>query len=227
MVGGAVSAGEPLAIDIVSDVVCPWCYVGKRRLDAALAGIDVPVQVSWRPYQLDPTIPPEGKSRRDYMQAKFGSLDKVRHIHERLEGIGEEVGIPFAFERIAVSPNTLDAHRLIRWAGETAADGDIVEALFSAYFIEGRDIGDPAVLADIAAADGMDRDAIAARLASDEDRGAVRQEIEAAQRIGVTGVPTFILAGRYALVGAQPPAEIAGALQSIARQTGGHGGGAA
>jgi len=216
-VGDAVTAaGEPLAIEIVSDVVCPWCYVGKRRLATALAEAGVPVVVSWRPYQLDPTIPPEGRSRRDYMQAKFGSPEKIKHIHERLEAIGEEVGIPFAFERILVSPNTLDAHRLIRWAGETGTADNVVEALFRAYFVEGRDIGDPVALADIAAANCIDRSDIAAKLASSEDRDAVRQEIDAAQRIGITGVPTFILAGRYALVGAQPAEEIAAALQSIA-----------
>jgi predicted DsbA family dithiol-disulfide isomerase len=210
------AASEPLAIDVVSDVVCPWCFVGKRRLDQAVADAGLPLAVSWRPYQLDPTIPPEGKSRREYMQAKFGSADKIRHIHERLEGVGAEVGIPFAFDRIAVSPNTLDAHRLIRWAGETGADAAVVEALFQAYFVDGRNIGDAAVLADIAAANGMDRDEVAARLASGMDRDAVRQEIDSAQRIGVTGVPTFILAGRYALVGAQPAEEILAALKSVA-----------
>ncbi len=150
------------------------------------------------------------------MQAKFGSVENIKHIQERLEGIGEEVGIPFAFDRIAISPNTLDAHRLIRWAGETGVDGDIVEALFQAYFVDGRNIGDPAVLADIAGSHGLDRASVAARLSSDEDRDAVRREIDAAQQIGVTGVPTFILAGRYALVGAQPAEEIRAALQNVA-----------
>jgi predicted DsbA family dithiol-disulfide isomerase len=210
------ASGEPVEIDVVSDVVCPWCFVGKRRLDQAVAVAGLPLAVSWRPYQLDPTIPPEGRNRRDYMQAKFGSAEKIKHIQERLEGIGEEVGIAFAFDRIAVSPNTLDAHRLIRWAGETGVDGQIVEALFQAYFVDGRDIGDRDVLTDVAGAHGMDRNAVAARLASDEDRDAVRQEIHAAQQIGVTGVPTFILAGRYALVGAQPTEEIVAALQSVA-----------
>jgi len=218
------AASEPLTIDVVSDVVCPWCYVGKRRLETALAEADVRVAVSWRPYQLDPTIPPEGKSRRDYMQAKFGSLDRVKQVHERLEAIGEEVGIPFAFEQISVSPNTLDAHRLIRWATETGSADEVVEALFRTYFVEGRNIGDPDVLADIGAANGMNRGDLAGRLGSAEDRDAVRREIEAAQGIGVTGVPTFILAGRYALVGAQPAAEIARALETIAaRQSSGEG----
>ena len=218
------AAGEPLTVEIVSDVVCPWCYVGKRNLEQALAEAGVPVSVSWRPFQLDPTIPPEGKSRRDYLVAKFGSLERIRPAHERLEKLGEELGIPFAFDRIAVSPNTLDAHRLIRWAADAGVESGIVEALFRAYFVEGRDIGSRDVLADIAEANGMERSEIAARLESAEDRDIVRQEIEAAQRIGVTGVPTFILAGRYALVGAQPPEEIAGALQSIAaRKNGGEG----
>jgi predicted DsbA family dithiol-disulfide isomerase len=214
------AAGEPLAIDVVSDVVCPWCFVGKRRLDRAVAEAGLPLAVSWRPYQLDPSIPPGGRDRRDYMQAKFGSAEKIKHIQERLEGVGEAVGIAFAFDRIAISPNTLDAHRLIRWAGETGVEGDIVEALFQAYFVEGRDIGDRSVLADVAGAHGMERDAVAARLASDEDRDAVRREIDAAQQIGVAGVPTFILAGRYALVGAQPTEEIVAALQNVAARRG-------
>ena len=219
MVGEAVSGAEepaPLAVDVISDVVCPWCFIGKRRLEKAIAQAAVPLSISWRPYQLDPTIPPEGKDRRAYMEAKFGSAERIKEIHARVAAAGEGEGIPFAFDRIKVSPNTLDAHRLVRWASEAGRQGDIVEALFRAYFIEGRNVGDAAVLTDIAAAHGLDRDDIAARLASGEDREAVREEIEAAQRIGVTGVPTFILAGRYGLVGAQPAEEIASALKAIA-----------
>ncbi len=208
----ATDGQAPLAIDVISDVVCPWCFIGKRRLEQAVAAAAIPVAIRWRPYQLDPTIPPEGKSRRDYMAAKFGSAERIRQIHERLEAAGAGEGIGFAFDRIAVSPNTLDAHRLLRWAGQANVEEAVVEALFRAYFLEGRDIGDHAVLADIAASAGMDRDALLARLIGDEDRAAVREEIEAAQRMGVTGVPTFILAGRYAVVGAQPAESLAEAL---------------
>jgi predicted DsbA family dithiol-disulfide isomerase len=131
---------------------------------------------------------------------------------------GRSEGIPFAFERIEVSPNTLDAHRLIRWAGEEGRQEQIVEALFRAYFLEGRNIGDRAVLAEIALAAGMERDSVAARLASEEDREAVRAEIAEAQQIGVTGVPTFILARRYGLVGAQPAEELARAFEALAER---------
>jgi predicted DsbA family dithiol-disulfide isomerase len=211
----------PVSIDVVSDVVCPWCYLGKQRLEAALASLPHPVAVRWRPYQLDPTLPPEGKERRAYMLAKFGSSDRIEQAHARLAAMGAEEGIAFAFDRIAISPNTLDAHRLIRWAGagsDPALQGAVVDALFRAYFVEGRNIGDRAVLADIAGACGLDAAEIAARLATDEDRAAVEAEVAEAQAIGVTGVPTFILAGRYALVGAQPAEEIARALAQIAAQ---------
>ena len=205
----------PLAVDIVSDVVCPWCFIGKRRLEKAIAISDVKPAIRWRPFQLDSTIPPEGKNRRAYLEAKFGSPERIRQMHENVAAAGRGEGIPFAFERIAVSPNTLDAHRLIRWSAEAGLQDKIVEALFSAYFLQGRNIGDRAVLAEIAAGSGMNRDQIAARLASGEDRESVRGEIAEAQRIGVTGVPTFILDGRYGLVGAQPAEEIAAAFAKI------------
>jgi predicted DsbA family dithiol-disulfide isomerase len=205
-----------LSVDVISDVICPWCFIGKRRLEKAIADAGMPVDIRWRPYQLDPTIPPEGKDRRAYMEAKFGSGDRIRQIHERVVATGAEDGIDFAFDRIKVSPNTLDAHRLVRWVGDAGAQDAVVEALFNAYFTEGRDVGDHAVLGDIAASSGLDRGELMKRLASDEDRDAVRAEIDQARRIGVTGVPTFILANRYALVGAQPAKEIVLALQTTA-----------
>ena len=210
-----------ITIDVVSDVVCPWCFVGKRRLDAAIADAGLPLAVSWRPYQLDPTIPPEGKDRRAYMEAKFGSMEKIGAIHEHITKLGAELGIAFAFDRIKVSPNTLDAHRLIRWAGEAGKQEDVVEALFRAYFIDGRDIGDKSVLVDIAEAAGMDRAEIARRLATDDDKAEVRADIVGSQRIGVTGVPTYILANRYGLVGAQPAEELARAFEQVAQETAG------
>jgi predicted DsbA family dithiol-disulfide isomerase len=213
-----VAPREPLAIDVVSDVVCPWCFIGKRRLERAIASGEVPATIRWHPYQLDPTIPPAGKSRRDYLVAKFGSEDRIRQLHRNIEAVGAAEGISFAFDRIAVSPNTLDAHRLIRWADAANAADAVVEALFRAYFLEGRDIGDRAVLAEIAATCGMARDDVAQRLASDEDAGAVRVAVQAAQQLGVTGVPTFILAGRYAVVGAQPPETLAQAIISTAER---------
>jgi predicted DsbA family dithiol-disulfide isomerase len=207
---------DALTLDVVSDVVCPWCFIGKRRLEKALGLADVPLTIRWRPFQLDPTIPPEGKSREEYLRRKFGSDERIRRLHDNVANVGAKDGIDFAFDRIAVSPNTLDAHRLIRWAGAAGVQEEIVEALFRAYFLEGRNIGDHTVLVSIAAAAGMDREMVAARLASEEDRAVVRQEIEAAQQMGVSGVPTFIIASRYALVGAQPAEELAAALRNVA-----------
>lgn len=215
-----MSAAEPLGIDVVSDVVCPWCFIGQRRLEKAVASSAVPVTIRWRPFQLDPTIPREGKSRRAYLEQKFGSAERIREIHERVAAVGLAEGIHFAFERIEVSPNTLDAHRLIRWAAEAGVQHAVVSALFGAYFLDGRDVGDHAVLADVARAAGMDRHETAVRLASEDDREAVRDEVASAQRIGVTGVPTFILAGRYGLVGAQPTEDLARAIEDIASRGG-------
>jgi predicted DsbA family dithiol-disulfide isomerase len=210
-------AGRPLTVDVISDVVCPWCFVGKQRLEAATAASDVPVTVRWHPFQLDPTIPPGGKSRRDYLEAKFGTDGRIEAMHERLTELGAAEGIPFAFDRIAVAPNTLDAHRVVRWAAAEGVQSEIVSALFRAYFIEGRNIGDPAVLAEIAGENGMDGATVAERLATDLDRAEVEHEIASAQRMGVTGVPTFIVAGRYALVGAQPAEALVEAFSEIAR----------
>jgi predicted DsbA family dithiol-disulfide isomerase len=203
----------PLTIDVVSDAVCPWCFVGKRRLEAALGELgDLPVEVRWRPFQLDPTIPRDGMSRADYLARKFGP-DRVKAMNERLAGVGAEAGIPFAFDRIARSPNTLDAHRLIRWAQASGRQTDIVERLFRAYFVNGEDIGDRDTLARVAGECGLDRDAIRARLDSGDDEDAVREEIAVAQRIGVTGVPFFILDGKFGVAGAQPPEALVAAVR--------------
>lgn len=215
----SADAREPIVVDVISDIVCPWCFIGKRRLEQAMALSDRPLAIHWRPFQLDPTIPPEGKDRRTYMEAKFGSLEKIASIHAHVTQLGAELGIAFAFDRIKVSPNTLDAHRLIRWAGEANLQEPVVEALFRAYFIDGRDLGDRDVLADIAGAAGMDRTEIARRLVTDNDKAEVRADIVASQRIGVTGVPTYILANRYGLVGAQPAEELARAIAQVAEET--------
>src|SRR5687767_7456998 len=159
--------GSRLAIDVVSDVVCPWCFIGKRRLEAAIAAAGVAVTIRWRPFQLDPTIPPEGKDRRQYLVAKFGSGDRIRQMQERIAELGQAEGLAFAFDRITLSPNTLDAHRLIRWAGEAGRQDAAVEALFRAYFIDGENLGDRATLARIAGAAGLDAERVAARLATD------------------------------------------------------------
>ena len=205
---------EPMTVDVVSDVVCPWCYVGKRRLELALEQAeDIEVEVRWRPFQLDPTIPDGGVDREDYFREKFGDLSRVAAIHERLKELGDGVGIRFAFERIARTPNTLDAHRLIRWASIEGAGEEVVEKLFSLFFEDGADLGDIDVLVEAAVAAGLPGDLVRRLLESDADRDEVREEIATAQRIGVTGVPCFIIDGRTAVMGAQEPEAIVAALR--------------
>lgn len=208
---------QPINIDVISDAVCPWCFIGKRRLEAALQMIERPVEVSWRPYQLDPTIPFGGISRHDYMARKFGP-ERIAQIHERLAEAGAEVGIPFAFDRITRSPNTLDAHRLIRWSQGSGRQGEIVERLFNLYFVEGQDIGDREVLVQVARDHDLDADGIRRGLNSDTDKQAVIDEIATAQRIGVTGVPFYIFANKLAVSGAQAPEVIVAAINQAAEK---------
>jgi len=166
-------------IDVVSDAVCPWCFVGKRRLEAALGQTgEAGVSVRWRPYQLDPTIPAEGLDRRAYMKAKFRDDSRLAEVHDRLKALGAEVGIQFDFDAIARAPNTLDAHRLIRWAAEAGAQDQVVERLYSDYFEKGRDIGDVEVLVAAAEACGLDDAEVRAHLAGEDGIADVRTEIE-------------------------------------------------
>ncbi len=196
---------EPLVIDIVSDVVCPWCYVGKKHIEKALANMpDIDAVVRWHPFQLDPSIPAEGYDRKAYMAKKFGDGGQLKAAHERLEALGNSNGIAFQFDAISRSPNTLDAHRLIRWADEAGVQDAVVSSLFQSYFEEGLNIGDRSVLAFIAGKAGMDSDLVTARLETDMDVESIRSEIAEAGRIGVSGVPFFILAQKLAVSGAQP-----------------------
>jgi predicted DsbA family dithiol-disulfide isomerase len=217
-------ADEILTIDVVSDVVCPWCYLGEKRLEAALAREAGPVTVRWRPYQLDPTIPPGGLDRAEYMEKKVGKSGRLQSVHDNLTRLGAEVGLPFAFDRIKRSPNTLDAHRLIRWASSAGVQEKVVDRLFKAYFVEGRDIGDRAVLIEIAGECGLDAKLVEKLLADGADADLVRQEIEQAQAMGVSGVPFFIFAGRIGVPGAQEPTVLREAMtqarQAMAESTG-------
>jgi predicted DsbA family dithiol-disulfide isomerase len=216
-------ADQVLTIDIVSDVVCPWCYLGEKRLEEALAEEPGPVAVRWRPYQLDPTIPEGGLDRADYMAKKFGASGRLQSVHDNLTRLGAEVGLPFAFDKIKRSPNTLDAHRLIRWAASAGVQADVVDRLFKAYFVEGRDIGDRAVLTEIATECGLDAGLVEKLLAEGADADLVRQEIEQAQTMGVSGVPFFIFGGRLGVPGAQEPSVLrqamAEARQAMAEAT--------
>ncbi len=216
-----ISPTKPVAaIDVVSDVACPWCYLGKRRLAAAIGLVpEIDVAVAWRPYRLDPTIPPEGMDRKDYIVGKFGSLDALDAAHARLEALGRVEGIDYRFDRMTRAADTTDAHRLVRWAADASLQEPMVERLFRACFSDGDDIGNRAVLAALAGDIGMSSVEVARRLATDEDRAAILDEIDQAYRIGVTGVPTFILARRHGLVGAQPAETIAAAIRRVAAET--------
>lgn len=208
-----------VTVDIVSDVMCPWCYIGKRRLEQALENLDgIDVAIQWRPYQLDPTLPPEGRDRKEYLENKFGGREKAKEIYARIEDAGRGEDLDFKFSAIKVSPNTIDAHRVIRWAineGEGVQD-KLVERLFQLYFLEGANIGDHDVLTEAANAAGMDGAVVGALLATDQDRDAVENEIATAQQMGVTGVPCFIIDNKYAVMGAQEPSHIAEAIKQAA-----------
>ena len=208
-----MSEKEPVTIDIVSDLVCPWCYLGKSNLEKALQDYHDPVVIRWHPFQLDPTIPREGIDRKAYMAKKFPDPSYLQNAHERLTSLGTSNGLKFDFEAIEKSPNTLDAHRLIQWAGEIGKQDEIVNALFKAYFEEGRDIGDHVVLIEIASAHGFEKSDIEKKLAGDDDINSVRAEIEEAQRLGISGVPFFIFNRKLAASGAQPPDQLLAAIK--------------
>ena len=205
-------------IDVISDVICPWCFLGKRRLDKALARLsDLDVFVRWRPYALDPSIPPDGLDRTVYLTNKFGA-ERLATLHDPLIQAGLADGVPYNFEAITRTPNTLDAHRLIRWAHTTGLQNEMAERLFMAYWSEGKDIGNRNVLAAEAGATGINAGQIAELLDSDQDVENVKAEIAHATNIGVTGVPTFIFAQSYALVGAQSADVLADAISRVARE---------
>jgi predicted DsbA family dithiol-disulfide isomerase len=215
----AGEAGKVVHVDIVSDVMCPWCYIGKRHLEAASGMIDgVRLEIAWRPFQLDPTLPPQGKDRRKYLEDKFGGPEGAKAAYAQVTAAGAKAGIAFDFPAIKVSPNTLDAHRLIRWAGGAGAatQDRVVNRLFELYFEEGGNVGDRALLARVADDAGMDGKLVGELLASDADRDAVRNEIAAAQRMGITGVPCFIFDMKKAAMGAQPAETLAAAILQAA-----------
>ncbi len=211
---------DKLQVDVLSDVVCPWCYIGKRRLEAALAALraaepDLMVDVRWHPFQLNPDLPREGIGRRDYLEAKFGGPARAREIYARVAEAGRSVDIPFAFEAIERQPNTLDAHRLIAWAqGRHEGDVDaLVERLFQAYFIDGRFVGDRDELVRLASDAGFDADDARAMFDSGAFDGEVGEADRQARAMGVGGVPFFIFNGKTAVSGAQAPEAL---LQAIA-----------
>jgi predicted DsbA family dithiol-disulfide isomerase len=205
-----------ISIDIVSDVVCPWCFIGKRRLEKALAQFpEHRVRIAWRPFELNPDLPRGGMDRARYVAAKFGGPERAKEIYQRITEAGAGEGIAFRYDLIEKTPNTFDAHRLL-WMAEREGDQNALsEALFRAYFVEGKDVGDRAALAAIAATAGIE--AGAAELFLEAERGAdeVRAEELLAQKLGISGVPFFILNGRYALSGAQDPQIMLAALKRV------------
>lgn len=209
----------PVQLDVISDTICPWCFIGKRRLEKALAlRTDVDVDVRWRPYQLDPTIPPGGKDRREYLEAKFGGPEGARKIYDNIRAAGADEDIAFAFDKIERTPNTINSHRLIRWAATADRQDAVVERLFRQYFLEGGDIESPESLVAVARETGMDADLVAELLAGDADVDLVEREIRTAQKIGVTGVPCFILANSFGVMGAQSADVLADAIDRALAQ---------
>ena len=203
-------------IDVYSDAVCPWCYVGKRRLERALTEFGGDVRVTWRPFQLNPTMPKEGMDRTAYLEAKFGSLDAFRQLEEHVQAAGASERITFAFEKIARTPNTFAAHRLI-WLGEREGCQDaLVDALFRGYFEEGADIGSIAVLVQLAAQAGLPGESVERFLRSDEGTAEVKAQESAGHKLGIRGVPYFVLDGTYAISGAQPVDIFVSALKRVA-----------
>lgn len=208
-----------LAIEVYSDVICPWCYVGKRRLEQALesAGRQKSALVFWRPFQLNPTMPKAGMDRHVYLEAKFGGPGEMQAIQDRIAGAGASAGIEFAFDRIARTPNTFDAHRLIWFAQQQGRQDAVVEELFHGYFTDGLNIGEAEVLVSLAGRAGLDGAAVGRFLQSHDGIEVVRQEEAHGRQLGIRGVPYFVLNGKTVVSGAQPVETFLAAIEQIAR----------
>jgi predicted DsbA family dithiol-disulfide isomerase len=208
-----------LPIEMVSDVVCPWCFIGKRRLEKAIAlRLDIAVEVRFWPYFLNPWVPREGISRKDYLTTKFGSPERYRSIAQRVSQAAAAEGLTYNLDSIKRQPNTLDCHRLILWAGETGNAARMKQRLMDLYFTEGGDLTDREGLVAAAAACGLDAERIRARLASENDVERVTREANSAKDAGIDGVPCFILGGRIAVQGAQAPEYLAQAIERAANE---------
>src|SRR5215813_9023803 len=223
---GSIPAGrspmsdlKPLKLDIVSDVVCPWCYIGKRRIENALALVpDVPVEVRWRPFFLNSWVPREGISREEYLTAKFGSVEAYKGIAGRVVAAATEEGLSYHPERVKRQPNTIDCHRLIHWAEAIGKAAEMKQRLMELYFRDGGDLTDTEVLVKAAADVGLDADDVRKRLATDEDVALVSAQAQEAADKGISGVPTFVLAQKYAISGAQAPELLARAIRQVSAE---------
>jgi predicted DsbA family dithiol-disulfide isomerase len=207
-----------MRIDIVSDTICPWCYIGKRRLERALAQRpELDVEIHWRPFQLNPDMPIEGKERQGYLAQKFGSPDRADQVFKSIREAARSEGLALAFERIQRTPNTLQSHRLIRFAGEYDRQDEVVESLFRRYFIDGENIGDVEVLVAVAVEAGLDGHAVRDYLATTEGLQETIGEDGTARRMGIEGVPCFIVEGKYAVFGAQSPDVFLKVFETVAQ----------
>jgi predicted DsbA family dithiol-disulfide isomerase len=214
-----MSTLKPLTIDIVSDVVCPWCYIGKRRIENALKLVpDVPVEVNFRPYFLNPWVPREGISRDEYLTTKFGSVEAYQGIAQRVVIAAGEEGLIYRPENVKRQPNTIDCHRLIHWAEAIGKAPEMKQRLMELYFRDGGDLTDVNVLVQAAADIGLDADDVRKRLATDEDVALISALAQDAADKGIQGVPTYIFAQKYAVSGAQDPAMLARAIRQVSEE---------
>ena len=207
-----------IKLDILSDPICPWCYIGKANLERALEKVgDHPFEIEWHPFQLNPNMPAGGVDRRTYLETKFGGQEGAVKAYLPVAQHAEKAGLKINFEGIQVTPNTLDAHRLIHWAGLEGKQTAMVAALFRAYFVDGRNIGDHETLADIAGEVGLDSEMIARLLASDADLEDIKSRDAHSREMGVSAVPTFIVDNRHVVPGAQPPELWVSVIEEIQR----------
>jgi len=214
-----MSTLKPVRLDIVSDVVCPWCYIGKRRIENALALVqDVPVEVHWRPFFLNPWVPREGISREDYLTTKFGSVEAYKGISSRVVAAAGEDGLIYRPDNVKRQPNTIDCHRLIHWAEAKGKAAEMKQRLMALYFRDGGDLTDVNVLVQAAADCGLDSEETRRRLATDEDVALISAQAEEAAQKGISGVPTYVFAQKYAVSGAQPPEQLARAIRQVSAE---------
>jgi predicted DsbA family dithiol-disulfide isomerase len=214
-----MSTLKPLKIDVVSDVVCPWCYIGKHRIESALALVpDVPVELTFRPFFLNPWVPREGISREDYLTAKFGSVEAYKGIAGRVVAAAGEEGLIYRPDLVQRQPNTIDCHRLIHWAERSGKAPEMKQRLMELYFRDGGDLTDVNVLVQAAADVGLDADDTRRRLATDEDVALISAQAQEAADKGISGVPTYVFAQKYAVSGAQDPNLLARAIRQVSAE---------
>lgn len=212
---------DTIRVDVVSDVVCPWCFIGKKRLEQAIAlNPDIAVEVHYHPYFLNDWIPAEGISREQYLTTKFGSPERYKEIAARVSAAAAQDGLVYAIDKVSRQPNTTDCHRLIHWADQMGKAPQMKQRLMELYFSEGADLSDKAVLANAAADVGLDGGEIAQKLDTDADLAIVSQRVEQAKSAGIQGVPFFIFDNAYAVSGAQAPEQLAGVIRKVAEERG-------